>query len=111
MLLSVIIGFKTRYSRTSVLLRSRTDSKAATAGSTPGHLGIGRLERRVECLRWRLSQAAGIHRRGQSLKSSQLEEREGYLNSPSFGVGVIWGLPSLPRPLLWIEVSLGGCPF
>ena len=111
MLLSVIIGFKTRYSRTSVLLRSRTDSKAAIAGSTPGHLGIGRLERQVEYFRWRLSQAGGIRLRGQSLKSSQLEEREGCLNSPTFVVGFVSGLPSLPRPLLWIEVSLGGCPF
>ena len=69
MLLSVIIGFKTRYSRTSALPRSRTDSKAATVGSNPGRLGISRLKRQVGCFRWRLSQVAGIRLRGQNLRS------------------------------------------
>jgi hypothetical protein len=69
MLLSVIIGFKTRYSRTSVLPHSRTDSTAATADSSPNHLSIDRAERLDECFRWRLSQAVGIRLRGRSLKS------------------------------------------
>ena len=49
MLLSVIIGFKTRYSRTSVLLHWHTDRTAATAGSSPGHLGIDRVELQEDC--------------------------------------------------------------
>ena len=69
MLLSVIIGFKTRYSRTSVLPHLRTDSTAATADSSPDHLSIDRAGRLNECFRWRLSQAAGIRLRGQSLKN------------------------------------------
>jgi hypothetical protein len=69
MLLSVIIGFKTRYSRTSVLPRLRTDSTAVTADSTPNHLGIDRAGRLDECFHLRLSQAAGIRLRGRSLKS------------------------------------------
>jgi hypothetical protein len=69
MLLSVIIGFKTRYSRTSVLPRLRTDSTAVTADSSPNHLSIDRAGHLDECFRWRLSQAAGIRLRGRSLKS------------------------------------------